>query len=226
MLFTPEEHDRIAAAIAAAETRTSGEIFAIVTDEVPRNGAVALGAAALVALVVPPLAVAAGLDPVSLLPFGGGGWHVGDDRFELLRGISSFAALQDLLFLAVLALAWFTRLNLWLTPKKLRRERVHAEALKQFLSKGLHVTAERTGVLLYVSMADHVAEVIADEGIYARVAPEVWGDTILALIEGIKAGRAADGFVQAIGIAGAVLAEHFPPRAHNPNELPDKLIEL
>jgi putative membrane protein len=226
MLFTPEEHDRIAAAIAEAETRTSGEIFAIVTDEVPKNGAVALGAAATVALIVPAVAVALGLDPLRLWPFGGGDWDIGDDRFEMLRSISTFVALQDLLFLIVLALAWFTPLNLWLTPRRMRRERVHADAMKQFLSKGLHVTAERTGVLLYVSLADHVAEVIADEGIYAKVAPELWGDTIIALIEGIKAGKAADGFVAAIGIAGAVLAEHFPPRAHNPNELPDKLIEL
>ncbi|MDO9489461.1 MAG: hypothetical protein Q7J32_13890 [Sphingomonadaceae bacterium] len=225
MLFTPQEHDRIAAAISEAETRTSGEIFAIVTDEVSKNGAVALGAAATVALIVPVVAVALGLDPVRLWPFGGD-WHIGDDRFEMLRGISTFVALQDLLFLLVLALAWFTPLNLWLTPRKMRRERVHADAMKQFLSKGLHVTAERTGVLLYVSLADHVAEVIADEGIYAKVAPEVWGDTIIALVEGIRAGKAADGFVAAIGIAGAVLAEHFPPRAHNPNELPDKLIEL
>ena len=226
MLFNPQEHDRIAASITEAETRTSGEIFAIVTDEVPRNGAVALGAAATVALIVPLVAVAAGLDPLRVLPFGADGWHIGGDRFEMLRGISSFVAIQDLLFLAVLALAWFTPLNLWLTPKRMRRERVHADAMKQFLSKGLHVTAGRTGVLLYVSLADHVAEVVADEGIYAKVAPEVWGDTIIALVEGIKAGKAADGFVAAIGIAGAALAEHFPPHAHNPNELPDKLIEL
>jgi putative membrane protein len=68
--------------------------------------------------------------------------------------------------------------------------------------------------------------VVADEGIYTKVAPELWGDTILALVEGIRTGAAADGFVKAIEIAGAVLAEHFPPGEHNPNELPDKLIEL
>lgn len=225
MIFTPDEHARIAAAITAAETRTSGEIFAIVTDEVPRYGTVALATAALVAFVVPMLAVLLGLDPARLLPFGDG-WQQGTPRLDMLRAIEGYAALQTLLFVATLALAWYTRLNLWLCPRKMRRERVHAEAMKQFLSKGLHVTSERTGVLLYVSLADHVAEVIADEGIYARVAPELWGDTILALIGGIKAGRAADGFVEAIGIAGTVLAEHFPPGEHNPNELPDKLIEL
>ena len=225
MLFTPDEHDRIAAAITAAESHTSGEIFAIVTDEVPRYGTVAFAAAAMTSFALPLIAVLLGLDPARLLPFADG-WYQSAPRLELLRAIEGYAALQMLVFALVLALAWYTRLNLWLAPKKLRRERVHGEAMKQFLSKGLHVTAERTGVLLYVSLADHVAEVIADEGIYTKVAPELWGDTILALIDGIKAGKAAEGFVSAIGIAGAVLAEHFPPRAHNPNELPDKLIEL
>ena len=225
MMFSAQEHERIAQAIAAAEAKTSGEIFAIVTDDRPRYPAVALGAATLAAFALPFVAVLAGLDPAGLLPFGGG-WHQGSPRLELLRSIEVYAALQALVFLAVLALTWFTPLGLWLTPKSIRRERVHGEAMKQFLSRGLHVTAERTGVLLYVSLADHIAEVVADEGIYAKVAPELWGDTILALIEGIKSNRTADGFVRAIEIAGGVLAEHFPPRPHNPNELPDKLIEL
>lgn len=225
MLFSAQEHERIAAAITAAETQTSGEIFAIVTDDVPRYGTVAYAAAAIAAFALPLIAVLAGLDPARLLPFGSD-WYVGAPQLEMLRAFEGYAALQLLIFAAVLALCWYTRLNLWLTPMKLRRARVHGEAMKQFLSKGLHVTAERTGVLLFVSLADHVAEVVADEGIYAKVAPEVWGDTIIALIDGIKGGKAADGFVAAIGIAGTVLAEHFPPRAHNPNELPDKLIEL
>ena len=225
MMFTPDEHDRIAKAIGTAEAHTSGEIFAVVTDDRPRYGAVALGTATLVALALPLVAVLLGLDPARLVPFDGG-WHQGLARIEVLRSIEAYAALQALIFIATLALTWFTPLGLWLTPRSIRRARVHGEAMKQFLSRGLHVTTERTGVLLYVSLADHVAEVVADEGIYAKVAPELWGDTILALIEGIKTGRAADGFVRAIEIAGAVLAEHFPPRPHNPNELPDKLIEL
>lgn len=225
MLFTPDEHDRIAQAIAQAEARTSGEIFAIVTDERPRYGRVALTVAALAAFALPLLAVLLGLDPQRLIPFDGG-WRSGSPRLDTLRAIEAYAALQAAIFLAVLALMRLTPLGLWLTPRGHRRERVHAEALKQFLSKGLHVTADRTGVLLYVSLADHVAEVVADEGIYAKVSPDIWGETIAALVEGLRSGRRADGFVRAIEIAGAVLAEHFPPRPHNPNELPDKLIEL
>ncbi len=224
MMFSAAEHDRISAAIAAAETQTSGEIFAIVTDDVPRYPVVALTFALLAAIALPLAAVWLGLDPANLFP--GGGWHQDAPRIELLRTIEAYAAIESLTFVLALALAWYTPLNLWLAPRKLRRDRVHGEAMKQFLSKGLHVTNERTGVLLYVSLADHVAEVVADEGIYAKVAPELWGDTILALVEGIKSGQAADGFVKAIEIAGGLLAEHFPPGEHNPNELPDKLIEL
>lgn len=225
MLFTAEEHERIARAITQAETLTAGEIFAIATDERPRYGQVALAAAALAAFILPFLAVLFGLEPQRLIPFDGG-WQGGSARIDTLRTIEAYAAVQAAIFVLVLALTSWTPLGLWLTPRSIRRERVHGEALKQFLSKGLHVTTDRTGVLLYVSLADHVAEVVADEGIYANVSPDVWGETIAALVDGMKTGRRADGFVKAIGIAGEVLAEHFPPRPHNPNELPDKLIEL
>lgn len=225
MLFTTQEHDRIAAAITQAETRTSGEIFAIVTDDRPRYPQVALAVATLAAFTLPLIGVLLGLQPARLIPFDGG-WATGSARIDVLRTIEAYAAVEAAVFLLVLGLMHYTPLGLWLTPGGVKRDRVHAEALKQFLSKGLHVTRERTGVLIYVSLADHVAEVVADEGIYTKVTPEVWGETIAALVDGLKTGRRAEGFVKAIEIAGGVLAEHFPPRADNPNELPDKLIEL
>jgi putative membrane protein len=225
MLFSQDEHARIAAAITQAETRTSGEIFAIVTDKRPRYGKVALAAAALCAFALPLIAVLLGFDPQTLIPYDGG-WRSGVEQVDLLRTIEAYAALQAAIFLAVLALMRWTPLGLVLAPRGVKRDRVHREALRQFLAKGLHVTAERTGVLLYVSLAEHQAEVIADEGIYAKVAPDIWGEAVAALVDGIKSGRRADGFVRAIELAGEVLAQHFPPRPHNPNELPDKLVEV
>jgi putative membrane protein len=67
---------------------------------------------------------------------------------------------------------------------------------------------------------------VADAGINAKVTPQVWDMAIAALIEGIKQGRAGDGFVAAIEQCGAVLAEHFPPGALNRDELPNKLVEI
>ncbi len=75
-------------------------------------------------------------------------------------------------------------------------------------------------------MTDHIAEVVADAAIYERVEPEFWGTTIVALLDGIKAGRTADGLVAAVSHAGGALAAHFPPRADDSDELPNHLIEL
>lgn len=224
MRLTEAEHRQVAEAITAAETRTSGEIFAIVSAKRMSYPQVAIGGAVLAAFVLPFLAVLLGFDPARLIP-GYGGWAE-DAAVRALRAIEAFAALQALVFVTMLALLSWTPLGLRLTPRAMRRERVHREAFEQFLAKGLHVTAARTGVLIYVSLPDHIAEVIADEGIYRKVAPETWGDTVAAVVDGVRAGRLADGFVRAIGLAGDVLAQHFPPTHDNPNELPDKLIEL
>src|SRR5262249_36279471 len=91
---------------------------------------------------------------------------------------------------------------------------------------GLHHTKNRTGVLIFASVAERYAEIVADAGINEKVTPHVWDQAIAALIAGIKQGRAGDGFVAAIEQCGAVLAEHFPPGALDRDELPNKLVEI
>lgn len=224
MAFSDPDRARIAAAIAEAEARTSGEIVCIVDETPYPYPATALIAGALAAFTLPLAAVMAGLDPAALMPWRD--WSSGDLSADLRVGIEAFAAVQLLVFLAVAALLRWTRLGAMLTPQGIKRDRVHAEALAQFRARGLEATRERTGVLIFVSMPDHVAEIVADSGIYAKVSPEHWGTTIAALLEGLRDGRPADGFVAAVALAGSVLAEHFPPRRDNFDELPNRLIEL
>jgi putative membrane protein len=90
----------------------------------------------------------------------------------------------------------------------------------------VHRTAGRTGVLIFVSLTERYAEVIADVGIGSRVDPLLWEDTIRDLTAHARQEKLADGFVQAIGSVGAVLAEHFPLSPGNENELDDHLIEI
>lgn len=222
MLFTPTERAAVETAIAEAERHTSGELVVIVTATPHPYPATSLSVAALAALTVPLIAALLGWAPDTLFP----DWAIQDTRTRVLHALEAFAAVQALVFTAVLALLHFGRLAQRLTPRGLRRDRVHREALVQFKARGLDATAGRTGVLIYVAEADHIAEVVADAGIYAKVPPEHWAATIKALVEGIKAGRAADGMIAAIGLAGGVLAEHFPPLPGNPNELSDHLIEI
>jgi putative membrane protein len=81
-------------------------------------------------------------------------------------------------------------------------------------------------VLIYLSMAERRAEIVADEAITKVTSPETWGDALAALLLELKEGRYGDGIVAAIERVGVVLSEHFPRSATDSNEIPDKLIEL
>jgi putative membrane protein len=75
-------------------------------------------------------------------------------------------------------------------------------------------------------MVERYATVIADEGIDAKVSQEDWNATVATLTLAAARGELASGFVVAVGKAGALLAEHFPVRPDDRNELPDRVIEL
>ena len=60
----------------------------------------------------------------------------------------------------------------------------------------------------------------------SRIKSETWANAISTLISAIKDGRSGDGFVAAVNLCGEQLARHLPPGARNPNERPDKLVEI
>ncbi|TGV62285.1 TPM domain-containing protein, partial [Mesorhizobium sp. M00.F.Ca.ET.149.01.1.1] len=84
----------------------------------------------------------------------------------------------------------------------------------------------RTGVLVFVSIAERYAEIVADSGIDAKVGQDVWDGMVGELTRHAGEDRLADGFVRAIESVGAVLAEHFPVTAGDTNELDDHLVEI
>jgi len=77
-------------------------------------------------------------------------------------------------------------------------------------------------VLIYVSLAEHYARIIADEGIAGKVQQPEWQAAIDALTAHMRDGRIAAGFTAAIERCGAVLIAHAPPDG-SPNELPNRL---
>ena len=226
MTLTPNAQDRIAAAIAAAEARTSGEIFCVLARQVSSYRDVSLGWAAAAALIVP-----LGLIPLGFrssgLPGLGDGWqaaHLAAQEVSVGQALAAYALLQAAVFVVTYLLARIPPLRRWLTPAAVRRGRVRKAALQQFLAHGLHVTEARTGVLIFAAISDHQVEVIADEGIHSRVDQGVWAEAVAALAGGLRRGEPAEGFEAAIALCGEVLAEHFPPRPANPNEVADRLV--
>jgi putative membrane protein len=121
------------------------------------------------------------------------------------------------------ALPW-TRIHF--VPLAHRYSRAHDNAMKQFLSRNIHVTTARTGVMLFVSRAERYAEIIADSGINSRVSQETWDGVVAALIAHSRRGRVADGFVEAVGSVGVLLAQHFPAADGDANELDDHVVEI
>jgi putative membrane protein len=118
------------------------------------------------------------------------------------------------------------RLRLALTPGATKSRRVRRRAIELFKAAAERRTIGRTGVLIYLSVAERRAEIVADEAITKVTSPETWGEAMAALLVEVKQGRVADGMVAAIERVGGVLAEHFPRSSTDTNEIPDKLIEL
>ena len=176
--------------------------------------------AAGAALVPPAMAVFLGWTPE--LP----GWRVDGEQAAASRALWTYALLQLALFLGVLGLGLFPTVRRWMTPRSLRRAHVRQAALEQFLAKGLHLTQDRTGVLIYASLAEHQVEVVADETIHRLVDADVWADVAENVVRGFRSGDPAAGFVEAVRHCGEVLADRFPPRAHDVNELPNRLVVL
>ena len=108
----------------------------------------------------------------------------------------------------------------------MKTARVHERAIKHFKVGAERRTHGRTGVLIYLSMREHRAEIVADEPIAELVAPEVWGEAMGDMLAEIRRGNIAEGMAAGVCDVGFLLAEHFPRGDEDQNELPDRLIEV
>ncbi|HLL59975.1 MAG TPA: hypothetical protein VK391_08830, partial [Allosphingosinicella sp.] len=136
-----------------------------------------------------------------------------------------FAMLAAAFLLVRLALAYMP-LRMALTPASTKNRRVRRRAIELFRVGAERRTHGRTGILLYLSLREHRAEIVADEAIIGKVSADVWGDAMADLVTEVKAGRPGAGMAKAVERIGGVLAEHFPKSHSDQNELPDRLIEL
>jgi putative membrane protein len=202
-MITSSDKALISAAIRQAESHTAGEIFCVIARQSSEYRLVPIAWAASSALFVP-------------LPL----IYLTSSSVEIV-----YLAQLAVFLLAALLLS-HPKLRFHIIPRRVRHDRAHAEAMRQFFAQGLDKTEHRTGVLIFASTGERYAEIVADEGINEKVAPGVWDDAVNALVTAIKAGRPADGFLAAIERCGAVLSAHFPPGALKRDELPDKLLEL
>jgi putative membrane protein len=227
--LSPSDLAAIEAAVRAAEARTTGEIYCVVTQESGHYAETVIAWAAGVALLGPAVLLAAGVHVT--IPDLFASWSASDVGHAIEQAVRSALIgailLQCVLFVATALIVAIRPVRRALTPKSVKRHQVHRRAAEHFAAKGLHLTTARTGVMIFVSLGERMAELIADEGIADHVEPHVWDKAMAALTEGLKRGDPEAAFEGAVRQCGDVLAAKFPaPAGEKPNELSDAVVVL
>jgi putative membrane protein len=227
MLMTKSDSARIAAAIADVESKTSGEIFCVLTHHVSRYREVPLLWAALAAFILPPILVLIFLERLALASiFSSWTEDVARAMQDLiLRGLTTYAILQLGVFLIVAIIVALPGVRSALTPPALKRYRVRQAARRHFASAGARLSKDEPHVLIFASVRDRKVELVAHSSIHQIVGEGPWNAAIAAVTDAMSAGKPADGFVKAIEICGAALAQHFPPTGAPKNRLPNTILE-
>jgi putative membrane protein len=202
-LLSNDDKQAIAEAINKAEATTSGEIVFAVTDASARYQDASFQGA-LIAMA----AVTAGY---LALPV----YH--SINTVLWTEIISFG-----LFYSLFAYLPWRR---WFIPDRDMERRVRDAAFMEFYSSGLYRTRESNGVLIYLSVLEHRVIVLGDRGIHEKMGDHGWNEVRDAIIGGIRSGRARDGVCTAVEICGKALADHFPRRSDDQDELSNQVID-
>jgi putative membrane protein len=201
--FVHAEKERIKEATQAAESKTIGEIAVMVVDASTRYreaevlGAITAGS--IVAFIV--------------------------TIFLLHESIWWYIPLVLVFFIASwLFLKKMPSVTIHFTGARRRQQAVRDRAMRAFYEKGLYRTKGSTGVLFFISLLERKVWVLADRGIHDKMTQAKLNAFARNISTGIRDGAAADALVRAIGETGELLAEHFPVRDDDINELADTVL--
>jgi len=205
--------------VLEAERTTNGEIALAAIPESSDYSffelfaSVGLGAAAFTLLLPVHATVAAFVDRQF--------WHAPSWYVPAIYGIAAFAVIA-LAFL----FANIPAVDRLVVPKAARQKAVYGRAIRHFVESGVYATGDHTGILIFISLLEHEVRIVADSGINAKIGQAEW-DRIAALVaSGVKHGNTAKALIAAVTECGILLAEHFPAKNENPNELADGLVFL
>jgi putative membrane protein len=223
MHFTEEDRKRVTDAVARAEALSDGEIVTVVAEKSDSYHDVALHWAVLAMLLVPALLAAlpeGWFDWLEALILG---WN--EEMTRPLLMVLLTVKLAAVFLVVRFALAW-TPLRMALTPRATKSRRVARRALTLFRVAAEKKTHGRTGVLIYLSLQERRAEIVADEAVHSKVEADVWGEAMTLLVEHVREGKPGEGMALAVEKVGEVLAATVPKTLGDPNQISDRLLEI
>lgn len=189
--FTPEDQQRIDAAMAAIEHDTSADLCVVVTRVSDRYSLYPIASAALAAILLGVL--------ISLF------------RPETASRVVIALQLWSLIVLTVL-FDWLP-IRLRLVPTRVKHARALSLAHREFNAHAMANLHRPHRILLFVSLGERYVEVIADHETHALAPDGAWNKIIDRFLATVKAGRVAGGVLDAIAACGAILKEHHPASA-------------
>lgn len=202
--ISEEEKRKISEAIREIERQSSAEIVTVITPKSDDYIFIPILWAALGALAVPAITMAAGLMLEPALAYG----------------------LQLIVFLLLVLIGRIEPVTMALTPASIKKARAVNAARSHFVALKLHSTKKRSGLMLFVSKAEHYVEILADIEIAKKIPDSAWEAIVQAFIARVKVGQIAQGYLEAIQSIGKLLIPHFPRDPDDTDELPNHLIVL
>lgn len=207
--FTLDEQQKISHTVHQAEARTSGELVPMVVGESHSYPMASVRGAALLALILAILLTS----PVASM------FWLGNSNMWIF--LSLFFPLYWSLSLVIEGVPWIKRQFLFSDEKETE---VRKGAFAAFFEEGLYKTKEANGILIYISLLEHRAWILADSGINDRIAQETWDEALALVTAGLKEDKACDALCRAIAMIGDILATEFPVQSDDQNELHDLII--
>jgi putative membrane protein len=202
--LSEQERERVVRCVQEVEKTTSGEIVPVVVSTSYHYPT----ATHLAALIL-------GM-PLALIVC----WIFG--ATHMLAFAVVFLAIYGLALLAVNVKPGLKRLFI---GGQAMEEEVHEAALVNFYTLGLHRTRDLTGIIILVSVFERRVQILADKGINDKVPPLAWESVAEDLTRGIRENKPGEALCAAVRRCGEIIAEHFPIKDDDTDELPNLIIE-
>jgi putative membrane protein len=202
-LLNKQQLKQLADTVKNAETNTDAEIVTVYAHASDDYRFIPTMWAAMIALLTPSVLL---LSPLWLAP---------QDLLLVQMGVFVFLA----------ASFQIPALRYRLIPKRMKRHRAALMARRQFLEQGLHHTKDRTGVLIFVSAAEHYVEIMVDQGISNHIDNSQWQTIVKTFTLKVKAGAVLEGFEECVNSVATGVSDVLPA-THEQNELEDRLVVI
>jgi len=219
MFLNQEEKQQISQVIRDVESKTAGELVAVIARASDDYLYIPLLWAATISLLVPGIFyyLAVGL---------GWGQACPDWGWRLPCDFSDLYIVQLSLFMLLALLFRWQPVKMLLVPHSVKQRRGNRHAYMQFHEQGLDKTNARNGILIFVSIAEHYVEILADQAICEKIDHSQWQQIVDNFVKKIKSRQVVEGFIETINACGDSLAEHFPDQINDADLLSDHLIEI